>query len=244
MLELAWVFRLVAQQGLVPRPERQHQQALAQRQAWLVAPREEQAEARVPMQQLVPADRLRKQRHPPAEARHLRLKQEHGIHARLQGAELVQHQVPVKEPPRVHQQNGREEQESEARSQHRQVAAVTRVPVLKPSDLEPSEVINRSTKMRRASLVLKLSNLALAKLRRVKETRGHITARKQKNAKAVVLRSDRKGKDTHVTRHDLRILATVQQRPKESDSFVMRPETNCFVRVPRPLYQPEDISHR
>jgi hypothetical protein len=40
--------------------------------------------------------------------------------------------------------------------------------------------------MRRANLVAKPSNLALANLRQVKETPAHIAARKQKNTKAVV----------------------------------------------------------
>jgi hypothetical protein len=57
---------------------------------------------------------------------------------------------------------------------------------LKASDLKPTEVIRGSRKMRRANLVAKPSNLALANLRQVKETPAHIAARKQKNAKAVV----------------------------------------------------------
>jgi hypothetical protein len=144
-------------------------------------------QALVLVHRLVEADRPRRQRRPRGEVRPLQLRQQHGIHTQLSGAELVQHQVLAAQAPKVHRWSEPVEHKSDVRSQHhRQVIAMRPARALKASDLKPTEVIHGSRKMRRANLVAKPSNLALANLRQVKETPAHIAARKQKNAKAVV----------------------------------------------------------
>jgi hypothetical protein len=183
---------------LLQRLERQRQQVLPQRQAQLPALREEQAqaEALVLVHRLLEADRPRKQLRRWGEVRPLQLRQQQGIHAQLRGAELVQHQVLAAQAPKVHRQSERVDYKSDARSQHhRQVITLRPARALKASDLKATEVIHGSRKMRRANLVANPSNLALANLRQVQETPAHITARKQKNTKAVVRPSNLKAEN-------------------------------------------------
>jgi hypothetical protein len=153
-------------------------------------------QALVPVHRLVEADRPRRQRRPRGELRPLQLRQQHGIHTQLRGAELDQHQALAAQALKVHRWSEPVEHKSDVRSQHhRQVIAMRPARALKASDLKATEVIHGSRKMRRANLVANPSNLALANLRQVKETPAHITARKQKNTKAVVRPSDLKAEN-------------------------------------------------
>src|SRR5436309_9004297 len=97
-------------------------------------------QALVLVHRLVEADRPRRKRHPWGEVRPLQLRQQHGIHTQLRGAELVQHQVLAAQALKIHRWSEPVEHKSDVRSQHhRQVIAMRRARGLKASDLKPTE---------------------------------------------------------------------------------------------------------
>src|SRR3954464_9385574 len=116
-------------------------------------------QALVLVHRLVEADRPRRKRRPWGEVRPLQLRQQHGIHTQLRGAELVQHQVLAAQALKIHRWSVPVEHKSESQH-HRKVIAMRRARGLKASDLKPTEVTHGSRKMRRANLVAKPSNLA------------------------------------------------------------------------------------